>query len=99
MPLSTTKFDAAVYLDTPEALAAFIDDAFESGDAAIIADALGVVARAGNLSSLARDAGLHRQTLYKTFATGGNPELGTVVKLLQALGLRLTAKPMTSAKT
>lgn len=96
MPSSTTLFDAAAYLDAPEALAAFIDDAFESGDPAIIANALGVVARAGNLSGLARDAGLHRQTLYKAFASDGNPELGTVVKLLHALGLRLTARPLTS---
>lgn len=95
MTVATTPFDPADYLDSPAAIAAYLADAFEEGDPAGIADALGVIARAGNLSEVARQAGLHRQTLYKAFTADGNPELGTVMRALKALGVRLTTVPIT----
>ena len=97
MTVDTTAFDPADYLDSPAAIAAYLADAFEEGDPAGIADALGVVARAGNLSDTARQAGLHRQTLYKAFAASGNPELSTVIKALRVLGVRLTTVPISTA--
>ena len=95
MPLMTREFDAASYLDSPEAIAAYIADATEGGDAQELAHALGVVARARGMSELARDTGLPRQTLYKALSGEGNPELGTIAKVADALGykLALIAKP------
>lgn len=102
MPLMTREFDAARYLDSAEAIAAYIADATECGDAQELAHALGVVARARGMSELARDTGLPRQTLYKALSGEGNPELGTIAKVADALGYKLaliakTAEPMSAS--
>jgi probable addiction module antidote protein len=91
---ATTRFDAAEYLDTPERQAAYITAAFETGDLAFVRDALGLVARARGMSKVARSADLNRESLYKALGESGNPELGTVLRVLQALGLTLTARPI-----
>lgn len=83
-------FDPAEYLDTPEAIAEYLAAAFESGDQAVIADALGVVAKARGMTQLARDTGLARPALYRALSPNGRPEFATVLKVLQALGVRLT---------
>jgi probable addiction module antidote protein len=88
----TTRFDAAEYLTTPEAQAEFITAALETGDAAYIRDAVGVVARARGMSEIAKAAGLNRESLYRTLGTAGNPEFATILRVLDALGIALTAK-------
>ena len=96
MALKTFPFDAADYLDSDEAVEAFLADAFETGDASEIADALGVIARAKGMSRVAEDAGLSRTALYRTLSSEGRPELPTLLRVMQALGLRLapvTIKP------
>jgi probable addiction module antidote protein len=93
----TTRFDAAEYLDTPDAIAAYMEDAFASGDIAEITDALGVVARAHGMSDIAEKAGMSRTSLYRALGPNGNAELSTFVKVMNALGLRLAAVP--SGKT
>ncbi|CAN7627261.1 putative addiction module antidote protein [Phenylobacterium sp. LjRoot219] len=90
MPLKTRRFDAAEVLDTPEAIEAFLEDAFESEDAGYITHALGVVARARGMTLLAQETGITRQALYKALSSDGHPEFGTVLKVAQALGFRLT---------
>jgi probable addiction module antidote protein len=70
---------------------AYIEAALEDGDAAVIAAALGDVARARGMSDVARKAGLGRESLYKALSPGGNPEFSTVLRVLKALGLRLRA--------
>ena len=92
MPLETSVFDAAEYIDTPEAQAELLDDAFASGDAAYVAKALGVVARARGMAGVARDAGLSRESLYKSLGDDGNPALATILKVTKALGVRLTTR-------
>jgi probable addiction module antidote protein len=92
--VATTRFDAAEYLDTPERQAAYITAAFETGDLAFVRDALGLVARARGMTKVARLADLNRESLYKALGESGNPELGTVLRVLQALGLTLTARPI-----
>ena len=62
---------------------------FEDGDPALIAHALGVVARAKGMSRIAQAAGLGRESLYKALSPDGNPEFATVLKVMRALGLRL----------
>lgn len=89
MPLKTSRFDAAEVLDTPEAIEAFLEEAFESGDPAFVTHALGIVARARGMSQLAAETGLSRQALYKALSPEGHPEFGTVLKVARALGFRL----------
>lgn len=93
MATRTSAFDSAAYLDSPEAIEAYLEDALESNDPAIIAHALGVIARAKGMSQIAQDAGLSRESLYKALSGDGNPELATVLKVIKALGLKLTVAP------
>jgi probable addiction module antidote protein len=92
MALETTLYDSADYLDSPEAIAAYIEAAFEDGEPALITHALGVVARAKGMSQLAREAGVTREALYKALTAEGDPKLSTFIGVLKALGMRLTAK-------
>lgn len=89
----TKPFDPAEYLDDDEAIAAYMTDALESGDPAFVADALGVVARARGMSEVAREAGVSRESLYRALSADGNPEFATVLRVVQALGLRLSVTP------
>ena len=99
MPLVTRDYDAARYLDSDEALAAYIADATESGDAQELAHALGVVARAKGMTDRSRQTGLPRQTLYKALSGEGNPELATIAKVADALGYRLSLVAKSPADT
>jgi probable addiction module antidote protein len=91
MALVTRPFDPSEYLDDPEAVAEYLTAAFESGDPAAITDAMGVVARAKGMSQLAEETGLSRPALYRALSSEGHPELATVMKVLGALGLKLSA--------
>lgn len=91
--MKTTPFDPAEYLDDKVSIAAFLSDAFASGDAGEIADALGVVARAKGMSEVAGETGLSRQSLYRALSETGRPELPTLLKVIAALGLRLEVRP------
>ena len=95
----TTRFDAADYLDTKERQVATITAALESGDADFVRDALGLVARARGMSAIAKTAGLNRESLYKALGEAGNPEFSTVMRVVRALGLTLSARPATSGRT
>lgn|SRR5262245_30475575 len=89
----TSLFDAAEYLDSREAIAAYLAEAFETGDDHYIAKAIGTVARARGMSDVAREADLSRENLYKALTEDGKPEFGTIMKVLSALGVELTARP------
>ena len=89
MPLETTPFDAAEYLDTPEAQAELLSDAFATGDAGYIANALGIVARARGMTSVAKEAGVTREALYRALSPDGDPRLSTLLGVTKALGLKL----------
>jgi len=95
----TTRFDAADYLDTETRQAAYITAALESGDADFVRDALGLVARARGMSGIAKKAGLNRESLYKALGETGNPEFGTVMRIVRALGLTLSARSGASGQT
>jgi probable addiction module antidote protein len=81
-------YDSAKYLDTNEAITAYMEEALESDDPAFIAMALGVVARARGMARVAKKARLSRESLYKALSTEGNPEFATIVRVMQALGLK-----------
>jgi probable addiction module antidote protein len=99
MMSKTTRFDAVDYLDTKERQIAYITAALESGDADFVRDALGLVARARGMSEIAKNAGLNRESLYKALGETGNPEFSTVMRVVSALGLTLSARPATSGRT
>lgn len=92
----TSPYDVAEHLRTPEDMAAYLDASIEEaeGDAAFIAKALGDIARAKGMSQVACDAGLSRESLYKALSGDRNPSLGTVLKVVGALGLKLRAEAM-----
>lgn len=87
-----SRFDAADHLKTEEDIVAYLDAVMEDAgeDPAIIARALGTVARAHNMSQLARDSGITREGLYKALSGEGNPSFNTVMKVAHALGLRMS---------
>jgi probable addiction module antidote protein len=95
----TTRFDAADYLDTEDRQASYIAAALESGDADFVRDALGLVARARGMGEIAKKAGLSRESLYKALGETGNPEFGTVMRIVRALGLTLSARAAASGQT
>ncbi|MET0605772.1 MAG: addiction module antidote protein [Beijerinckiaceae bacterium] len=76
-----------------DTISSYLTDALASGDAAAIADALGIVARTHGMVRVARDSGLARETLYRSLSADSDPPLSMVLKTMQALGLRLVAKP------
>lgn len=84
-------FDAADYLGSVEDVTAYLEAIVDAGeeDPAVIARALGAIARSRNFSQIARQAGMSREGLYKALSEDGNPTLATVVKVSHALGLRL----------
>lgn len=84
------EFDAAEYLDSEEAIATFLADAFETQNPKYIAHALGVVARAKGMTDIAKQTGLSREQLYKSLSENGNPTLQTLFPVLNALGVKLT---------
>ena len=89
----TTVWDPADHLDTEEDMAAYLEAALEEGDPALVAAALGDIARAKGMTQVAREAGLGRESLYKALSPGGNPEFATIMKVVAALGLQLHAAP------
>lgn len=97
----TTPWNVQDSLTTPADCAAFIDAVVQEAgdDAAFIAQALGEVARSRGMAQTARASGLTREGLYKSLSVGGNPSFATVVKVLHAMGLRLTVQPVTAKVT
>jgi probable addiction module antidote protein len=87
-----TTYDPSEALDGPDTIAIFLADAFETGDPAFIAKAFGVVARAKGMTEIARETGLSREQLYRSFSGEGNPTLKTKLAVMNALGIEMSAK-------
>ncbi len=86
-----TPFDPAEGLTSDVAIAAFMEEAFKTEDVGYIAHALGVVARAKGMTQIAKETGLSREQLYRSFSETGNPTLKTTIAVMKALGIALTA--------
>ena len=91
MTKSLLKFDAAATLRSPEAIAEYMAAALETQDAGYISHALGTVARAKGMSEIARASGLSREYLYRSFSEQGNPTLKSLLAVMNALGVHLSA--------
>lgn len=89
----TILWDPAEHLNSEKEMAAYLEAALEEGDPALVAAALGDIARAKGMTQLARDTGLGRESLYKALSPTGNPEFATIMKVVEALGLQLHATP------
>ena len=87
----TFPWDAAEYLETKEDMAAYLEAALEDGDPALVVAALRDIARSQGMTELARESGLEEETLDKALSSEGNLDLVTVLKVIQALGLKLQA--------
>ena len=93
MNTSTSAYDVSDYLRTPEQMAAYLEACIEEadGDAAFIAKALGDIARVQGMTQVARVAGLSRESLYKALSGERSPSFDTILKVVSALGLKLSA--------
>lgn len=87
-----TTYDPAEDLNSDDAIAIFMAEAFQTNDARYIAHALGVVARAKGMAQIADQTGLSREQLYRSFSENGNPTLKTTLAVMKAIGIELTAK-------
>ena len=88
-----SRYDAADYLETEEDISLYLEVCQEEGDPALVAAALGDIARARNMTQLAKKAGMTRAGLYKALSAEGNPSFATVSKVAKALGLKITVHP------
>lgn len=86
------KWDVVDHLNTEEDMALYLESCLEEGDPALVAAALGDIARARGMSQLARDTGLTREGLYKALSADGNPSFATIMKVTKALGFTLHAE-------
>jgi probable addiction module antidote protein len=93
METKTAPYDVAEFLETPEEMAAYLEACIQEsdGDAAFIARALGDIARAKGMTQVARESGLSRESLYKALSGDRSPNFDTILKVISALGLQLSA--------
>lgn len=96
MALETKPWDVAEHLQDEEAMAAYIEVVLEDGDPALVAAAIGDIARARGMAQIARETGRSRESLYRALSDRGNPELATLMGVLKALGLQLSVRPRTA---
>lgn len=91
-PLKIRKWDVVEYLQSEEDQQLYLEACIEEAgdDAAFIAKVLGDIARARGMTQLAHDTGLARESLYKALSGENNPSFGTILKVIRALGMKLT---------
>ena len=93
MVVNVTTWDASEYLETEEDIAAYLNAVIDEGDPALLQAALGDIAKARGMTSIARDIGVSRESLYKSLSANGNPSFQTISKVLRALGLQMRFTP------
>lgn len=86
------EFDGAAYLDDEASMAAYLTDILEANDAALLASALGDIARARGMTEIAKSAGITREALYKALRPGSAPRFDTVSRVCTALGVKLVVQ-------
>jgi probable addiction module antidote protein len=92
--LTVREFDMAEYLDSPEAIAVFLNEILEENNPALLASALGDIARAKGMTDIAKSTGITREALYKALRPDSAPRFDTLNKVISALGVRLVAEPV-----
>ena len=94
---SLKPYNPADYLKSEESIANFLNDFLEEGDPALIANALGIAARARGMTEVANKSGITREALYKALRADSQPRLDTILKVMKAFGIRLVAEPISKA--
>lgn len=89
MGIKLTKWDVVEHLQTEEDMIGYFDACLAENDPALIAAALGDIARTRGMTQVANDSGLSRESLYRALSGEGNPEFSTIIKVIKALGLSL----------
>ncbi len=89
--ITTSLWDASEHLETDEDMVMYLEAAFEDGDPALISAVLGDIARAKGMSQIAEKTGLGRTSLYKALSPEGHPDFATILKVINALGIKLQA--------
>ena len=90
---TTTTFDVSDYLDSPELIAEYLNVTIESGSPELLYKAIGNIAKAKGMASIAEDTGLGRESLYKSLSVNGSPKFSTIAKIASSLGLEIDFKP------
>ena len=93
MAVKVSTWDVSEYLETEEDIAAYLNAVVDEGDPVLLQAALGDVAKARGMSSIAKDAGVSRESLYRSLSVTGNPSFQTVAKVADSLGLQLHFQP------
>jgi probable addiction module antidote protein len=96
--ITMREFDAACYLDDEETMAEYLAACLEDPNPDVFLAALGDVAKARGIARLAKDTGLGRESLYKTFSPGKKPHFETILKITKAMGVSLSIKPHKAGK-
>lgn len=96
LPEGYSRWDVADHLKSEEDMQLYLQACMDEdeGDGRLVRAALGDIARARGMTQLARDTGLAREGLYKALSSEGNPEFSTIMKVIKALGLKLSAHPI-----
>ncbi|NML32632.1 addiction module antidote protein [Paraburkholderia antibiotica] len=94
--IKTARFDASEYLDNDAMVAAYLNAALDEGDSDLLVAAIADVVKARGITNIAAAAGLGRESLYKTLAPGSKPRMETILKLVDALGMKFSAVPLSA---
>ena len=86
-----TTFDVSQYLDSKEMIAEYLTQVLQNGDMNELLEAIGNIAKAKGMSQIAKDTGLGRESLYKTFSSDSKPRFETIMKVLDSFGVKLQA--------
>lgn len=97
MAIEVTRWDPSEYLETQADIVAYLNAALADDDPVLLQAALGDIAKARGMSSIAKEAGVGRESLYKSLSSDGNPSWQTITKVLAALGIGLEATARSSA--
>ena len=93
MAVTLSRWDASEYLDSTEMIQAYINEALADSDPRVLQAALGDIAKAKGMSDIAKQAGVGRESLYKSLSMTGNPSWQTISKVLRSLGYKLELTP------
>lgn len=96
MAIEVTRWDPSEYLETQADIVAYLNAALADDDPVLLQAALGDIAKARGMSSIAKEAGVGRESLYKSLSSDGNPSWQTITKVLAALGIGLKATARSS---
>ncbi|HET6588283.1 MAG TPA: addiction module antidote protein [Oleiagrimonas sp.] len=91
MAKKLSPFDMAAHLDSPKAIAEYLDQVLADNDTDELVRAIGHIAKARGMTQVAKDAGLGRESLYKALAPGAKPRADTLLKVIRAIGVQLRA--------